>query len=101
MINKQHGNFSTKTFNTKFPLTCCSEFIIIYENSVQVSFCGKVLPGNKTENDNSPQTRNTKYSEDSSNVPFLVWSYSPQCCSLVFRIMSLKLGRNEFALYAQ
>ena len=29
-----------------------------------------MLPGNKTENDNSPQTQNTKYSEDSSDLPF-------------------------------
>ena len=30
-------------------------------------FFGKVLPGNKTENDDSPQTQNTKYSEDRSD----------------------------------
>ena len=62
--------FSTKISNTEFPLSCCSEFSIIYKKSMLVSFCGKVLPGNKTKNDDSPETRNTKYSEDSSDLPF-------------------------------
>ena len=36
--------------------------------SVQVTVCGKALTGKNTENDNSLQTRNTKYSEDSSDL---------------------------------
>ena len=35
-----------------------------------VRFCGKVLPRNKTKNDNSPLTQSTKYSEDSSDFHF-------------------------------
>ena len=30
---------------------------------MEVNFCGNVLPGNKTEHDNSPQIRSTKYSD--------------------------------------
>ena len=51
----QHGKFLTKISNIEFPLSCL-EFLIIHKTSVQVNFCGKVLSGNKTENDNSPQT---------------------------------------------
>ena len=51
-------------------LSYCLEFLIIYKKCVQVNFCGKVLPGNKTENDNSPQTRNTNFSEDSCDLSF-------------------------------
>ena len=46
--------------------------IIIYQKSMLVSFCGKVLPGGKTENDNSPLPESNKYSEDSSDLPFSV-----------------------------
>ena len=60
-------NFSIKISNTDFFLSCL-EFLIIYEKSVKSNFCGKVLPRNKTENDNPPQTRNTEYSEDSSDL---------------------------------
>ena len=35
---------------------------------MQVTVCGKALTGKNTENDNSLQTRNTKYSEDSSDL---------------------------------
>ena len=61
-------NFSTKISNTAFPLSCCLESLIIYKKPILISFCGKVLPGFKSKNDNSPQTRSTKYSEDSSDL---------------------------------
>ena len=51
--------------NTEFPLSCCLEF---RKKSVLVSFCGKILPGGKTKNHGFPQTRSTKYSEDSSGL---------------------------------
>ena len=37
---------------------------------MQVTFREKLLLGNKTERDDSPQTRSTKYSENSSDLPF-------------------------------
>ena len=64
--DKCFTNFSTKNSNTEFPL----EFLIIYRKYVQVSFCGKVLPGSKTKNGNSPQPGSTKCSEDSTGLPF-------------------------------
>ena len=33
-------------------------------------FWGKVLPGSKTKNSNSPQPGSTNYSEDSTGLPF-------------------------------
>ena len=51
-------------------LSYCLKFLIIYKKCAQVNFCRKVLPGNKTENDNSPQTRNTNFSEDSFDLSF-------------------------------
>ena len=85
--------FFDKDFQHWVSFSCCLEFLIIYKKSVQVSFCGKVLPGGKTKNHNSPQTRSTKYSEDGSDLPFWVSSYSPQYWRLVFRIMPLKLDK--------
>ena len=70
MNNECFTNFSTKISNTEFPLSCCLEFLIIYKKSFEVSVYGKVLPGSKTKNDNSPQTRGTKYSENCSDLPF-------------------------------
>ena len=51
-------------------LSYCLEIFIIYKKSVQVTFREKLLLGNKTERDDSPQTRSTKYSENSSDLPF-------------------------------
>ena len=64
--DKCFTDFSTKNSNSEFYL----EFLIIYKKYVQVSFCGKVLPGSKTKNGNSPQPGSTKYSEDSTGLPF-------------------------------
>ena len=67
--DKCFTNIWRKISNTEFPLSCCLELLVIYKKSMLVSFCGKVLPGSKTKNDNSPQTRSTKYSKDSSGLP--------------------------------
>ena len=64
-------------------------------------FLGKVLPGSKTKNSNSPQPGSTKYSEDSTGLLFWVSSYNSQCWSLDLRIMSLKPGQNDFVIYTQ
>ena len=64
--------------NTVFPLSCCLEFLSFYTKSVQV-----------------------KYSEDSNDLVLSVYSYNPQYCSLLLRIMSSKLRQNDFALYFQ
>ena len=79
----------------------CLKFLIIYKKCVQVNFCRKVLPGNKTENDDSRQTRNANFSEDSCDLPFWVYSCSPQSCSFLLRKIPSKLRRNDFALYTQ
>ena len=54
-----------------------------------------MLPENKNEIDNSPQLPNIKYSGGTSDLPFSGYSHYPECCSLVLRIMSLKLERND------
>ena len=54
-----------------------------------------MLPGNQNEIDYALQPPNIKYSSDAINLPFRVYSYYPECCSLVLRIMSLKLERND------
>ena len=59
-----------QTSNTDFPLSCCLKFLIIHKLSIQVNFCGTMLPGNKTKNDNSPQKSKYKYFEDSSDIRF-------------------------------
>ena len=64
--DKCFTNFSTKIFNTEFPL----EFLITSKKSGKVSFCGKVLSGSKTKNGNSPHLRSTKYYENSTGLPF-------------------------------
>ena len=68
---------------------------------LQVIFCRRMLPGYKTENNNSPQKsklKNTKYSEESSHLAFWVYCYNPQCCTLVLMMVPLKLEQNDFAL---
>ena len=67
---------------------------------LQVIFCRRMLPGYKTENNNSPQKsklKNTKYSEESSHLAFWVYCYNPQCCTLVLMMVPLKLEQNDFA----
>ena len=54
-----------------------------------------MLPGNQNEIDHSLQLPNIKYSSDTINLPLRVYSYYPECCSLVLRIMPLKLERND------
>ena len=66
-----------------------------YLQKIYTSKCGTMLPENKNEIDNSPQPPNIKYSGGTSDLPFSGYSYYPECCSVVLRIMSLKLERND------
>ena len=48
--------FLTKISNTEYHLSRCLELPIIHKNLLlEVNFCERMLPGYKTENDNSPQ----------------------------------------------
>ena len=57
LIHKRQGfyEYFERISNTGFPLSHCLEFLIIHKKSIQVNFCERMLPGNKTENDNSLQ----------------------------------------------
>ena len=88
-------------FNKEFQQWVSFRIPHYLQKYVPVSFCGKVLPGSKTEDGNSPQPGSTKYSEDSTGLPFWVSSYNPHCWSLDLRIMSWKLGQNDFMIYTQ
>ena len=67
----------------------------ILNSSLERYFGGRMLPGNKAKNYNSPQK--SKFQK----LPFQIRSYCPQYCSLALRTMSLKLARNDFALCIQ
>ena len=72
LINKRQvlDEFFDKDFQHGVSFKLLFRISDYLQKSVLISFRVKVLLGCKSKNDHSPQTRSTKYSEDSSDLRF-------------------------------